>query len=237
MKIWLRAGINRKYGAVVDAAKKHSIVVSFVQLLSKQALPGSSPNQGEASTLKRDTALVVTSLREKEGNGVTEECLHEQLEEFLQNGQIQQHFDLDSVQMERIEKATGPARIVALAGAIRTQNFMENYRSSNDVLTARPRSAISMRYRQELRNRDANMKSLRRKWSSECQKPMDSEELMQREALEFQKIALCWGWNSSMIEDNALDDLIKRAQIAKEATENGKSVDWSTVKYSTDSTQ
>ena len=118
----------------MDVAKKRSIVVSFVQLQSKQALPGSNPNQSEASTLKRDTALVVTSLREKEGNTVTEENLHEQLEEFLQSGQIQHHFDLDSVQIERIEKATGSARIIALAGAIRTRNFMENYRCIHRIL-------------------------------------------------------------------------------------------------------
>ena len=87
-----------------------------------------------------------------------------------------------------------------------------------------------MSYRQELRNRDANLKNLRKKWNSESQKPMDSEESMQRDVLEFQKIALCWGWNNGMIKDIALDDLIKRAQIAKTATENGKSVDWSSVK-------
>ena len=52
----------------------------------------------------------------------------EYLETNIENGEIQSQFDLDQLQLQRLEQSKGPAQIVALAGAIRTQRFMENYR-------------------------------------------------------------------------------------------------------------
>lgn len=77
----------------------------------------------------KDLRFLREVLTEMEGKSIKQSEVVSVIEEKMQNGDIPSQFDLDSRQIERIDNAQGESKIGILAGAIRTQRFMHNYRS------------------------------------------------------------------------------------------------------------
>ena len=88
-----------------------------------------------------------------------------------------------------------------------------------------------MSHRSELRNRNSNLRKLKKKWLKETTQCVESDEQLKKDADAFQEYASQMGWDPVSVDDLMLDALIQRGLRLKEATENHQQVDWSTVKY------